>query len=404
MKVAFCSIAGAVAASSSVVAASSVNRPWNLGQKAHIAGRQAAGATTTAAPSITSSAFNAFATNNLGVYYGHSEVSSDPSMYPLCTNADVDIVMMGFLRQFNGLNTLPTFDFGSSCQSDDVTSSGTDIDVVATSNTTTILCPELAANITTCQTYGKKVFISLGGSSSNITFNSSSEASDAAHILWDYFGAGTNTNISRPFGNLTIDGFDFDIEGTSTTYFDVFAESLQSLFNSSSTTRYISAAPLCANNTALPHGFYENTNFVWPRFYNAQACGLGGSGFNASLVAWHNYLEQIVSALGSAYPLLYIGGLSFDNDVSGYVAPDEFAREVLAIRPNVSSIFGGVSLWEGSDALVTTDASGNDFINVTKAALNDVSKKRSAGCGAIGRLPGVPVFVLLGMVWLILAL
>ena len=167
-----------------------------------------------------------------------------------------------------------------------------------------------------------------------------------------------------------------DIEsGSSTENFDMFAETLQGLFASSTPTRYISAAPLCANNTALPHGFYENTNFVWPRFYNAQACAVGSTGFNSSLLQWDDYVGMVNSNISSDYPIFYIGGLSFNNSNNGggYVAPDEFAAEVVGIRPNISSNFGGVTLWEGSDALLNKNSKGKDFLDVSKSALVTVS-------------------------------
>ncbi|KAF1347896.1 glycoside hydrolase superfamily [Delphinella strobiligena] len=303
----------------------------------------------------TSTGFNPFATNNLGVYYGYSQKTGYPLLYPLCQDSNVNIVAMGFLRKFNGPNTVPTFGFGKACSQSATT------------------CPDLAANITACQSNGKKVLISLGGSSSNITFNTSSEAVEAAHILWNTFGAGTDGNITRPFGNVTVDGFDFDVEGLPVTHLEVLASTLQELFATSSPTRYTTTAPLCANNTVFSPGYYENMNFVWPRFYNAKSCNMGSKGFNSSVLRWYNYLEGVISNISSSYPLFYIGALSFDNSNSGYVGPDEFAREILAIRPKVSSIFGGATLWEGSDALVTVDGSGNNYLTVAKKALNNVS-------------------------------
>lgn len=116
---------------------------------------------------------------------------------------------------------------------------------------------------------------------------------------------------------------------------------------------------------------------------------MGSTGFNDSVLQWHDYLESVTSNISSSssssdsYPRLYIGALSFDNNVSGYVAPDEFAAEVLAIRPNVSRIFGGVTLWEGSDALLTTDASGRDFLNVSKVALDTVVSGAAGGSSQV---------------------
>lgn len=372
-----CGLLLATAASSALAGSiNSIPRGGKEGDNYRLAARAAATTSSrvsSVSASATSTGFNPFATNNVGVYFGHSEKTDDPLLYPLCQDSDVNIIAMGFLRQFNGPNTLPTFDFGNACSEDATT------------------CPDLAANITACQSNGKKVLISLGGSSSNITFNTSSDAVQAANILWDTFGAGTDGNITRPFGNVTIDGFDFDIEGLPVDYLEILASTLQELFASSSVTRYTSTAPLCANNTVFNSGYYENMNFVWPRFYNAEACNMGSTGFNSSMLDWYDYLEGIVSNISTNYPLLYIGALSFNNSNSGYVIPDEFAREILAIRPNVSSIFGGVTLWEGSDALVTLDSAGNDYLNVSKTALNTVS---SAGAKFGGY----------GWCWLILVL
>jgi len=143
----------------------------------------------------TSTAFDALATDNVGVYFGHAENNSNPSMYPLCTSPDVNIVMLSFLRQFNGPDTQPTYDFGATCQS-----SGSSLPSS---------CPELATNISLCQSLGKKVFLSLGGSSSNIVFASADNATQSAQILWDIFGGGSPNQTTRPFGNVTIDGVDF---------------------------------------------------------------------------------------------------------------------------------------------------------------------------------------------------
>jgi hypothetical protein len=94
-----------------------------------------------------------------------------------------------------------------------------------------------------------------------------------------------------------------DLEsGADTSYMDILASSLQSYSKTSSLERYISAAPLCANNTVLPYGFYANANFVWPRFYNAKACCFGSKGFQNSVTSWYNFLGSVVSDLGSAYP------------------------------------------------------------------------------------------------------
>ncbi|TIA05645.1 glycoside hydrolase [Aureobasidium pullulans] len=296
---------------------------------------------------------------NLAVYYGKAQNTDSPSLYDLCTNSNVDMIVMGFVRQLNGPTALPSFGFTRYCKTP-----------ATVTDKTRVSCPDMAANITFCQNMGKKVLISLGGSVSNLTLDSVSDAHEAASILWNVFGAGANSTALRPFGNVAIDGFDFDFEsGADTTYMDTLASSLQSYFRSSSPERYISAAPLCANNTVLPYGLYANTNFVWPRFYNAKACCFGSKGFNKSVSTWYNYLNSINSDLGPTYPRVYLGGLSFNNSNSGFMEPDAFVNATFTGRRLVQSKFGGVSLWEGTDGLVTKNAQGRDFLNVTKAGL-----------------------------------
>lgn len=210
-------------------------------------------------------------------------------MYELCANSDVDMVVIGFVRQLNGPSALLQFGFTKYCKSP-----------TTITEQSRVSCPDMAANITFWQSMGKKVSLSLVGSTSNMTFSSVGDAKEAANILWNVFGAGTNSTALEPFGHVAVDGFDFgnilhsqghdykaqgsltnsspDLEsGADTTHMDILASSLQSHFRTSSLECYINAAPLCANNTVLPYDFYANANFVWPRFYNAKTCCFGSN-------------------------------------------------------------------------------------------------------------------------------
>ncbi|GAB7356071.1 hypothetical protein MBLNU459_g6687t1 [Dothideomycetes sp. NU459] len=311
--------------------------------------------------------FNPFAANNLAVYFGRSQPNTNLDLYAICNTSNVDMVVMGFVSQFNGLDQLPNFNFGAGC-------SGS-----ASKAASNITCPVLAQNITFCQTKGVKVFVSIGGSSSNVTFNTSTQAKQAAQTLWDVFGDGTKSNPSlRPFGNITVDGFDFDIENGTTQYYDLMASTLQAAFATSPKARYITAAPSCTNSTALPLGFYQNTNFVWPRFYNAGACGVHNyAGFSSSVNQWYTFLNGVTSTIDSLYPRMYIGALAFNNNVSGYVAPYTFSRDLVSARQNTTSKFGGAMLWEGSDGLMTKSGNGKNYLEITKNALISTSSARS---------------------------
>lgn len=71
-------------------------------------------------------------------------------------------------------------------------------------------CPELAGNISTCQnTYGKKVLLSVGGATSQISFSGEDQARNFGDVLWNLFGpAGNIDGALRPFGDVEVDGFD----------------------------------------------------------------------------------------------------------------------------------------------------------------------------------------------------
>jgi chitinase len=119
----------------------------------------------------------------------------------------------------------------------------------------------------------------------------------------------------------------------------------------------------------MPYDFYKNANFIWPRFYNANACKAGGKGYNKSVKAWSDFLINVPSAVGPNYPRFYIGALGFENynNGGGFVAPDYFGDLVEYTKNNVGKPrFGGVSIWEGTDALESKTVDGVDILNVTK--------------------------------------
>lgn len=105
-------------------------------------------------------------------------------------------------------------------------------------------------------------------------------------------------------------------------------------------------------------------DFVWPQFYDTSTRGAGEAGFNASIKAWSQRLAT------GHQPQLMIGALSFnDLGAGGYQAPEDFAITVAQVQSMGFANFGGVTLWDGAYGLLTVDSTGNNYINVTKAAL-----------------------------------
>lgn len=149
-----------------------------------------------------SKGFNAMSDRNLAVYYGQSPATAKMSLKDLCQNENVDIVVLAFLTEFFAGGGFPKLNFGSAC-------GGQTPEMKEAGASGLLHCPDMASHISVCQSLGKKVLLSLGGSIAVSAFASDSQASEFATTLWDLFGAGTGVDPGlRPFGSVKIDGFD----------------------------------------------------------------------------------------------------------------------------------------------------------------------------------------------------
>lgn len=146
--------------------------------------------------------FNPNASDNVAVYYGQTDATSQTNLTSLCEDPSVDIVIVAFLTQYFGPGGYPTVNFGVACggqspQQQQAGASGL------------LSCSILASQVSTCQAIGKKVFLSLGGAISTSSFSSDNEAAQLATQLWNLFGGGTAYSTGlRPLGSVKIDGFD----------------------------------------------------------------------------------------------------------------------------------------------------------------------------------------------------
>ena len=148
--------------------------------------------------------FNAASSKNIAVYFGQTPVTGGTTLEAQCADPSIDIVILAFvIAQLDGGGLYPAVNFGAACSGQTAK--------MASEAPGLLSCPDLAANILTCQnTYGKKVFLSIGGAASQISFSSESEASTFGDVLWNLFGPPGNVEYSelRPFGTVEIDGFD----------------------------------------------------------------------------------------------------------------------------------------------------------------------------------------------------
>jgi chitinase len=137
------------------------------------------------------------------VYFGQTAATSKTSLATLCADRNIDIAILAFVVSRNDSGgPYPRVNFGAAC--------GGQTPLMVQKAPGLLSCPELAADIETCQkVYGKKVLLSIGGSSGSIMFNTKSEASAFGGIIWDLFGPQGKIDLDlRPFGSVSIDGFD----------------------------------------------------------------------------------------------------------------------------------------------------------------------------------------------------
>ncbi|KAF2440227.1 glycoside hydrolase family 18 protein [Karstenula rhodostoma CBS 690.94] len=308
---------------------------------------------------------------NLFVYFSQSS-GKNVTLIHVCKNPAVDVVILGFVRDFDGTGGYPSMDFGP-----------------ANCNTTRPLqdpvapglarCNELGRQVKWCQGIGKKVFVSIGGSISNTTFETGSkghrQAKWAAKVIWNLFGAGTDMRSLRPLGwDVVVDGFDIDHEEGSSNDYHTFVSELRSYRSSASKPIYLSAAPGCTfTSSTLSKATLALVDFIFIRYYNSADCAIGMPGFPLSLKEWY---EKMVPSPFLPFPKVLLGGLSFYNGNKGYVTAESFRDAVLAAKqPNFTCWwnahkFGGVMLWDGVRGLENEVGPGVDFLTYVKDVLD----------------------------------
>lgn len=143
-------------------------------------------------------------------------------------------------------NGYPGTDFGNACGGYYKTPEGVQTRFLAS-------CPQIGNDIQYCQARGKTILLSLGGGSPDVYIASEQSAKDMADFLWGAFGPKKDTWAGpRPFGDVSVDGFDFDIEsdpakikGPADFGYATMVDHFRHLFVGEAKKYYISAAPQC---------------------------------------------------------------------------------------------------------------------------------------------------------------
>lgn len=298
----------------------------------------------------------------LALYWGQASAGSQKSLAEYCSSTPGDIYIVSFLSAFSGSGT-PTLNLAGACSD---TFSGSSL----------LHCSQVAQDIKTCQSQGKKILLSLGGASGAYGFSSDADGEAFAQTLWDTFGGGSTAN--RPFDDAVVDGFDFDIENNNQVGYVALANKLRQLFSTAPSKQfYISAAPQCPYPDASVGDLLSKAqvDYAFIQFYN-NYCSTTGSQFNWD--TWQNFATN-TSPNKSIKLFLGLPGSSSAAG-SGYASPDQVKQTLSQISGTTN--FGGISVWDASQADLNV-INGQSFASLLGAMLSGGSSPAVAQTSAV---------------------
>ncbi|OKL58538.1 Endochitinase 2 [Talaromyces atroroseus] len=280
------------------------------------------------------------------LYWGQNgggvEENNDPGTYCNGT-AGVDILILSFLYQYGNGVTVPGGLFGQTCQ--------------VLSNTGSAQgCDEVAAAVTTCQENGIQVFLSVGGSLGGYSLSSIEEAEAIGQYLWDAYGNGVNSSVTRPFGDAIVNGWDFDIENPDgSEYYPYLISTLRSNFETDKeNTYYISGAPQCPIPEPNMGTMIEDSvfDYLWVQFYNnnnyTYPCALGINGDAAfNYDEWESFIATTNSSAAELFvgvPASPLGANGLESGSVYYATPEQLLPIIESVSSNYSN-FGGIMMW-----------------------------------------------------------
>ncbi|KAI2615182.1 glycoside hydrolase family 18 protein [Hypoxylon sp. NC1633] len=292
-----------------------------------------------------SAGYNPGATDNLAVYWGQNSAGaadagkSQMSLSEYCSNAEVDIIPIAFLSNFNPIEL-------------DLTNMDDD--------------KNMGQEVASCQKAGKTVLLSIGGSMFTQGPSSPQAAQALADKVWSMFGpTGSGGSSNRPFGNTVVDGFDLDIEAPLQNMAPFAARLRQNIDKANSgggQKFYLSAAPQCpfpdVNNQAMLQGDSAVAfDFVMVQFYNNAKCDIrifddpaaksdpSQAGFNMD--QWDQWAHSSKNPNTKVFLGIPGGPTAVTpSEKASYQDPNALAP-IIAYSKKFSS-FGGVMIWDMS--------------------------------------------------------
>ncbi|KAJ2730355.1 Chitinase 2 [Coemansia sp. BCRC 34962] len=312
--------------------------------------------------------FNIHCNSNLVAYWGQNSLGgTNPgeNQLPLdeyCDKEIGDVLILSFLSEFNadGLHP-PILNLANAC-------------LTTYENSTLLHCPNIGRAIDKCQKKGKAVILSLGGASGAYGFTDDTQAERYADEIWDMFLGGYSH--TRPFDATVLDGIDLDIEGGSSVGYVRFVQRLRERFIESPGRRYyVTAAPQCPYPDFYSGPILDNAylDMVFVQFYN-NFCGVDKANW-FNFEQWHEWATTI-SANKDVRVYLGVPG-SPSAASTGYMPIEKLEELVNATRSRFSS-FGGMMVWDASQADSNRDSDDTSFADLAKKVL-DSGKKCTDG-------------------------
>lgn len=280
------------------------------------------------------------------VYWGQNGggtvENNDLSAY--CTNtAGIDVLVLAFLYSYGNSGNIPSGTIGQSCY---ISTSGEGQN-----------CNALASAIATCQSVGVKVILSLGGASGSYSLSSNAQAQQIGQYLWESYGNSGSTSVQRPFGNVFVNGFDFDIEVNDgySQYYPAMISTLRSAFATDPHNKYyITGAPQCPIPEPNMGVIIGNATFdyLFVQWYNnnhygPDPCALpfnGNAPFNYN--QWVSYTAGTPSSNAKIFIGVPAAPLAANGGPSGetyYATPAQLSQ--LIGEYGTATRFGGVMMW-----------------------------------------------------------
>ncbi|KUL81789.1 hypothetical protein ZTR_09339 [Talaromyces verruculosus] len=273
------------------------------------------------------------------VYWGQNAAAAsennDLSTY-CAASSGIDIIVLTFLYEYGNSIMIPSGVIGQDCS-------------IRTSGEGTN-CDSLASQISTCQSNGVKVILSLGGAVGSYSLTSQAEAETIGQNLWDAYGNTSGGSVPRPFGSVFVNGWDFDIEAKSEPNM----------------------------GEIITAGQFD---YLWIQFYNNGYCSYPNT---LNYADWVSYIAGTRSANAKVFlgvPASELGSTGTQSGAVYYQPPSVLASTVASF--DTSPNWGGIMMWDAA----FSDANVVNGCNYAQQAASILKTGSPCGGGGITTSP-----------------